>query len=80
MPRKNPLHYFNTLPKGTWLVVATSQIGYRQTKVSLTSSIRLFFDRVLSDECELVSVWLRLTVIMQHKAAAIRQVQRRVEL
>jgi hypothetical protein len=34
---------------------------------------------VVSDECELVSVWRRLTVIMQHKAAAIRQVQRCVE-
>jgi len=35
---------------------------------------------VVSDKCELVSVWRRLTSIMQHKAAAIRQVQRRVEL
>ena len=34
---------------------------------------------VVSDECELISVWRRLTVIMQHKAAAIRQVQRCVE-
>ena len=33
---------------------------------------------VLSDECELVSVCLYIGWFMQHKAAAIRQVQRRV--
>ena len=45
-----------------------------------TSGQLVYYFRVLSDECELVSVWHECGDIMQHKVDATRREQRCVEV